>query len=130
MICRKTNKENKEMEKTMKAVITVTGRDTVGIIAGVSGICAEHGVNICDITQSVIGEYFAMIMLAEIEGLTTMEYEFLNEAENVTYCYFLSMYRGDTAFWLVQFACEASLYEDYRPYFIEWAKTVDVGGTN
>ena len=53
----------------MKAVITVTGRDTVGIIAGVSGICAEHGVNICDITQSVIGDYFAMIMLVELDGL-------------------------------------------------------------
>lgn len=65
--------------------------------------------------------------ITEIEGLTTMEYAFLNEAENVTYCYFLSMYRGATAFWLIQFACEESLYEEYRPYFIEWAKTVDVG---
>ena len=54
----------------MKAVITVTGKDTVGIIADVAGVCAQHGANILDITQSVLGEYFAMIMLAAISGMT------------------------------------------------------------
>ena len=53
----------------MKAVITVTGKDTVGIIAGVSALCAEHGANIVEITQSVLSEYFAMIMVAEIDQL-------------------------------------------------------------
>ena len=53
----------------MKAVITVTGKDTVGIIADVATICAEHKANIIDITQSVISEYFAMIMLADIDKL-------------------------------------------------------------
>lgn len=53
----------------MKAVITVTGKDNVGIIAGVSTLCAEKGANILDITQSVLSEYFAMIMLADIDGL-------------------------------------------------------------
>ena len=53
----------------MKAVITVTGKDTVGIIASVSALCAEHGANITEITQSVLSEYFAMIMLAEIDKL-------------------------------------------------------------
>ncbi|MBO5052434.1 MAG: ACT domain-containing protein [Clostridia bacterium] len=60
----------------MKAVITVTGRDTVGIIAKVSAVCAECGVNIRDISQSVLDEYFAMIMLAEIDGLTIKFAEF------------------------------------------------------
>lgn len=54
----------------MKAVITVTGKDSVGIIAAVSTFCAEHGANITEITQSVLSEYFAMIMLAEIGKLT------------------------------------------------------------
>ena len=54
----------------MKAVITVTGKDTVGIIAEVSGVCAKYDANILDITQSVLGEYFAMIMLTELDGLT------------------------------------------------------------
>ncbi len=53
----------------MKAVITVTGKDTVGIIADISALCAKHGVNIQEITQSVLSEYFAMIMLADIDGL-------------------------------------------------------------
>lgn len=54
----------------MKAVITVTGKDTVGIIADVANVCAEYNANILDITQSVLGEYFAMIMLASIEALS------------------------------------------------------------
>ena len=53
----------------MKAVITVTGKDSVGIIAGVSTLCSEHNANIIDITQSVLSEYFAMIMLVEIDRL-------------------------------------------------------------
>lgn len=54
----------------MKAVITVTGKDSVGIIAAVSAFCAEHEANITEITQSVLSEYFAMIMIAEIDKLT------------------------------------------------------------
>ncbi len=53
----------------MKAVITVTGKDTVGIIAAVSTECAKFGGNIVEISQSVLHEYFAMIMLVDIEGL-------------------------------------------------------------
>ena len=55
----------------MKAVITVTGKDTTGIIAGVSGVCAECGANIVDISQSVLKEYFAMIMVVELSGMNT-----------------------------------------------------------
>lgn len=54
----------------MKAVITVTGKDTVGIIATVSAFCAEHGANITEITQNVLSEYFAMIMIVEIDKLS------------------------------------------------------------
>lgn len=53
----------------MKAVITVIGRDRVGIIAAVSAKCAEYGANITEITQSVLDQYFAMIMLVEIDDL-------------------------------------------------------------
>ncbi|MBQ8341239.1 MAG: ACT domain-containing protein [Clostridia bacterium] len=53
----------------MKAVITVTGKDSVGIIAKVSALCSEYNANIIDITQSVLSEYFAMIMLVEIDEL-------------------------------------------------------------
>lgn len=50
----------------MKAVVTVTGKDKKGIIAKVSAFLAERGVNIEDISQTILGEYFAMIMIADI----------------------------------------------------------------
>lgn len=50
----------------MKAVITVIGKDMVGILAKVSNICAENHVNIVDVTQSVMQDVFAMVMLADI----------------------------------------------------------------
>ena len=53
----------------MKAIITVTGRDTVGIIADVSAICSECNANIVDITQSVLQDMFVMVMLTEIKEL-------------------------------------------------------------
>ena len=52
-----------------KAVITVTGKDSVGIIAKVANACAECDANILDISQSVLQDYFAMIMLADIDHL-------------------------------------------------------------
>ena len=48
-----------------RAVVTVIGKDTVGIIAKVSGRCSELGVNILDITQKVFDTTFAMIMLVD-----------------------------------------------------------------
>ena len=61
------------------SAISVTGKDNVGIIAGVSARCAERGANIIDITQSVLQEYFAMIMLAEIDKLTVPFSQFVDE---------------------------------------------------
>ena len=60
----------------MKAVITVTGKDSVGIVAAVSAFCAEHGANINEITQNVLSEYFAMILIVEINGLSLPFAEF------------------------------------------------------
>lgn len=62
----------------MKAVITVTGKDGVGIVAKVSGFCAQYGANIVDISQSVLREYFAMIMITDIDGLTIPFTEFVD----------------------------------------------------
>ena len=55
----------------MKAVVTVTGKDKVGIIAMASAECAKFGANIVDISQTVMKDYFAMIMLVEIDSLKT-----------------------------------------------------------
>lgn len=50
----------------MHAVITVVGSDKVGILAKVSTICAEQGVNVEEVTQSILRGTFAMIMLVRI----------------------------------------------------------------
>jgi ACT domain-containing protein len=50
----------------MRAVITVIGKDRKGIIAGVSTELANSGVNILDISQTTLQEYFAMIMLVDM----------------------------------------------------------------
>ncbi len=47
-------------------VITVIGLDRVGIVAGISRVMAEHGVNIADIRQTIMGDLFTMIMLADV----------------------------------------------------------------
>lgn len=54
----------------MKAVVTVTGKDKVGIIAMASAECAKYGANIIDISQTVLSEYFAMIMMVSLDSLT------------------------------------------------------------
>ena len=51
----------------MRAVITVVG-DTVGILAAVSNKCAEHNINVLEVTQSILQEMFAMIMMVEISS--------------------------------------------------------------
>ena len=53
----------------MKAVITVIGKDMVGILAKVSSACAKSNVNVAEVTQSILDEYFAMIMLVDIEKM-------------------------------------------------------------
>jgi len=54
----------------MRAVLTVIGRDKVGIIAGVSTILADCNVNILDISQTTMQGIFTMIMLVDISQMT------------------------------------------------------------
>lgn len=54
----------------MRAVVTVIGKDNVGILNKVSGICSDMGVNVMEVTQSVLQDMFAMIMLVDISGMT------------------------------------------------------------
>ena len=67
----------------MKAVVTVTGKDSVGIIAKVATACAEYGANIVDISQSVLKDYFAMIMLADIDDLNVEFSEFVDKLDGL-----------------------------------------------
>ena len=52
----------------MRAVVTVVGKDKTGIIAKASTFLAEKGVNILDISQTILQDYFTMIMLVDLSG--------------------------------------------------------------
>lgn len=49
----------------MKAVVTVVGKDRVGIIYDVSKVLAENGINVLNISQTIMDEYFTMIMMTD-----------------------------------------------------------------
>ncbi|MCB6615649.1 ACT domain-containing protein [Ruminococcus sp. 210702-SL.1.03] len=53
----------------MRAIVTVIGKDAVGILAKVSTECANYNANVIEVTQSVIEDLFAMIMLVDISKL-------------------------------------------------------------
>lgn len=56
------------MKDTARAVVTVIGKDTVGILAKVSGACAASNANVIEVTQSVLEEFFCMIMIIDIKA--------------------------------------------------------------
>ena len=49
----------------MKAIVTMIGKDRVGITASVCSLLAQHNINILDITQTVLQEFFTMVMLVD-----------------------------------------------------------------
>ena len=49
-----------------RVIVTVVGKDKVGIIAGVSGTLADYCVNILDISQTILQDFFTMIMIVDI----------------------------------------------------------------
>ena len=53
----------------MRAVVTVIGKDTIGILAKVSGICAAHSANVLEVTQTILQDLFAMIMMVDITNI-------------------------------------------------------------
>ncbi len=53
----------------MKAVVTVIGKDMVGILAKVSTTCAQANTNVIEVSQSVLQDYFAMVMLIDISAM-------------------------------------------------------------
>lgn len=66
-----------------KTIITVIGKDTVGIIAKVCTYLAENQVNILDISQTIIQGYFNMMMIADIESSEKSFEVLANELEKV-----------------------------------------------
>ncbi|MBP5605176.1 MAG: ACT domain-containing protein [Ruminiclostridium sp.] len=54
----------------MRAVVAVIGKDTVGILAKITAICAEGNANVMDVTQTIMQDLFAMTMLIDITKCT------------------------------------------------------------
>lgn len=67
----------------MKTVISVIGKDTVGIISKVSNVCAKYNANIVDITQSVLQDVFVMVMLTDISALNCPYSEYAESFKNL-----------------------------------------------
>ncbi len=67
----------------MKAVISVVGKDAYGIIAKVSSACAAERVNILDISQTVLQDYFSMIMLVDISDISVPFTDFVDSMSNI-----------------------------------------------
>ncbi|MCQ2454590.1 MAG: ACT domain-containing protein [Clostridia bacterium] len=68
----------------MKTVITVIGKDAVGITAKVSAICAQRDANIIDITQSVLKDIFVMVMLTEMADKDNSLKELTNDLKTLS----------------------------------------------
>jgi ACT domain-containing protein len=67
----------------MRAVVTVVGKDKTGIISKVSTFLAERNVNILDISQTILGEYFAMIMMVDLSGTKAKLADLAEECESM-----------------------------------------------
>ena len=63
----------------MNAVLSVVGKDAVGILAAVSRKCAEYKANVTDVTQTIISEYFMMFMMVNIDQLSIEFTDFVDE---------------------------------------------------
>ena len=62
-----------------KAIITVVGKDTMGIIARVCTYLAENKINILDISQTIVQEYFNMMMIVDMSKMTKPFEQVVNE---------------------------------------------------
>ena len=72
------------MEKTMdKAIITVVGKDTVGIIAKVCTYLADNGVNVLDISQTIVSGFFNMMMIVDMNESSKPFGEISSELEQI-----------------------------------------------
>jgi ACT domain-containing protein len=67
----------------MKAIVTVVGKDRVGIIAGICNELARFNVNVLDISQTVMQGYFTMMMVTDVSEATLPVGQLAVEMENV-----------------------------------------------
>ena len=66
-----------------KCIVTVLGKDTVGIIARVCTYLAENGINILDISQTIVQGYFNMMMIVDISAVEENFIDVVTELEEI-----------------------------------------------
>lgn len=65
----------------MKAVISVIGKDKVGILALIANECADHNLNVLDVTQTIVDSMFTMTMIVDIDKMSIPLNEFADKME-------------------------------------------------
>ncbi len=65
----------------MRAVISVIGKDAVGILAAVSAKCSDYNINIIEVTQSVLQDMFVMVMMTDISAINADFASFVDEMD-------------------------------------------------
>ena len=105
------------------------GSPTVTVFALREAFSLADGVE-----EMTVDEYADLVRTANVdkspssitveEGFPMMEYTYYVESHEEDFVYLSVMYKAQDAFWTLQFVCSAEDYEEYRPQFIEWAKSV------
>ena len=105
------------------------GSPTVTVFALREAFSLADGVE-----EMTVDEYADLVRMANVdkspssitveEGFPMMEYTYYVESHEEDFVYLSVMYKAQDAFWTLQFVCSAEDYEEYRPQFIEWAKSV------
>jgi len=67
----------------MNAVIAVVGKDSVGILANVSNVCMKENANVIEVSQTILKDYFAMIMVVNIDNLNCEFTNFIDSFDDV-----------------------------------------------
>ena len=63
----------------MRAIVSVFGKDKIGIMCEVTSMCSKYNANIIDINQTIIEDYFAMIMVVDIDKLNCDFIDFVDK---------------------------------------------------
>ena len=80
----------------MKAIVTVIGKDQVGITAAVCALLAQHNINILDINQTILQEYFTMVMLVDLSACELSIGEIADLLNYSSTAYFSSQFKSQT----------------------------------
>lgn len=67
----------------MKAVISVIGQDRVGILAMTANVCADHNVNVLEVSQTILEGVFSMTMIVDLDQLNITMDEFAGKFETI-----------------------------------------------